>query len=169
MISFLFRKTRRKARVESARVQNKKLTEKFSPAYDATISPLELRNHNLYVQSVQQRQQLHLLEPPLPSLHPNFHISKQKHVGGGGFVLQTKLIPPSSQVRVDIWLPPWTLSVTIDCSQAFYPSLVRTTGIQMRTLVELWTNLSVTSFTWSLTPSKIILKYLCSMIYVLFI
>ena len=91
------KKTKRKGRGESARVQNRKLTEKFSPAYDASISPLELRNHNLYIQSIQQKQHLHLLEPPLPSLHPNFHLSKQKHVGGGGWVLQTRLLP-SSQV-----------------------------------------------------------------------
>ena len=117
-----FRKTkaRRKGRIESARVQNKKLTEKFSPAYDASISPVELRNQNLYIQSIQQRQPIHLFEPPLPSLHPNFHVSKQKHVGGGGFVLQTKLIPPASQPSFiprpskDDWNPNADQSRTID-------------------------------------------------------
>ena len=85
------------------------MAQKFSPAYDASISPPELRKHNLYVQSIQQRQHLHLLEPPLPSLHPNFHVSKQKHVGGGGSVLQTELLPSASSLRPqhseDDWNP----------------------------------------------------------------
>ena len=102
LVSCREKRTRRKGKVDSARVQNRKLTEKFSPAYDASISPLELRNHNLYVQSIQQRQHLHLMEPPLPSLHPNFHLSKQKAVGGGGCVLQTRLLPASSQVNTDL-------------------------------------------------------------------
>ena len=102
LVSCREKRTRRKGKVDSARVHNRKLTEKFSPAYDASISPLELRNHNLYVQSIQQRQHLHLMEPPLPSLHPNFHLSKQKAVGGGGCVLQTRLLPPSSQVNTDL-------------------------------------------------------------------
>ena len=55
----------------------------------------------LYCRSLQQRLPPGPgLDSPLPSLHPNFQISKQKHVGGGGLIVQTRHLPPARQGKV---------------------------------------------------------------------
>lgn len=89
-----------KNRVPSATFSSRALGQ-YRPAYDASITPLELRNHNLYVQSIQQRTPL-TEDEPLPSLHPNFLMtSRQKHVGGGGLIVQTKNISHKQRKQVN--------------------------------------------------------------------
>ena len=98
----LNRKSTIRSRVPSANY-SKKTVGKFKPAYDTSVTPVELRNHNLYVQSIQQRLPP-ALESPLPSLHPNFQLSRQKHVGGGGLIVQTKQLPSTNKVKNISWL-----------------------------------------------------------------
>ena len=55
------------------------------------FSSLLLRNQNMYIQTLQQRFPS-MNNSPIPSLHPNFQFAKQKHVGGGGIIMETKYI-----------------------------------------------------------------------------
>ena len=45
----------------------------------------------MYIQTLQQRFPS-MNNSPIPSLHPNFQFAKQKHVGGGGIIMETKYI-----------------------------------------------------------------------------
>ena len=95
----VYRKSSIKSRVLSANYSKKDCVKLYKPAYDTTVTPEELRNQNLYVQTIQQRVPSSLASP-VPSLHPNYQFSKQKHVGGGGIIVETRLLPNFRKVNL---------------------------------------------------------------------
>ena len=74
-------------------------------AYDTSVLPFELRNQNLYIQSLQHREPqvykddflianltyIYSKDPPVPPLHDDYALrGKQRHVGGGGMLGKKK-------------------------------------------------------------------------------